>query len=155
MEELHEIPRDLALGAADERHLDQLLEDAIRDRARLAQCVELAHVLHGAELLDDAVRRHWRRLEADAASERLGELGDHVALRLDRLRVLDGTRGLEVAKVGEEPDAVALDEERAVRAVEADEVDDVDRVRDEERLLEQALQAGKTVVHAFSFRYSR
>ena len=68
---------------------------------------------------------------------------------------LDGARGLEVAEVGEEPDAVALDEERGVRAVEADEVDDVHRVRDEQRLLERLLQACKAVVHAFSFRYSR
>ena len=171
MEELHEIPRDLALGAADERHLDQPLEDAIRDRARAAQRVELARVLHGAQLLDDAVGRdrlerallqqlvvrvrHRGRLEADAAGERLGELADHVALRLHGLRLLDGTRGLEIAEVGEEPDAVALDEERAVRAVEADEVDDVHRVRDEERLLELALQACEAVGHAFSFRYSR
>ena len=171
VEELREIPGDLALGAPDERHLGQPLEDAIRDLAGAAERVELALVLHGAELLDEAVGRDGLRLsllqrlvarvgdrirlEADAAREGLRELADQVALRLDDLDAVDCARSLEIAKVGEEPDAVAVDDERGVRAVEADEVDDVHRVRDEQRLLELFLQTCKAIVHAFSFRYSR
>ena len=41
VEELLEIPGDLALRAPDERHLGQPLEDAVGDRARLAQLLEL------------------------------------------------------------------------------------------------------------------
>ena len=62
-------------------------------------------------------------------------------------------RGLDVAEVGEEPRAVLLDEERAVRALEAAEVADVRRVGDEQRLLEALAEAGDAVGHAFSFRY--
>ena len=132
--------------------------------------VELLLVLDGAQPLDepdardelepaaaqrlDLRVRERRRLEADAARQPLGEVGDHGALRLDDLDALDGARRLEVAEVGEELDALLVDEQRRVRALEAGEVDDVLRVRDEERLLERLPQAGDPVVHAFSLRYS-
>src|SRR6185312_8457463 len=64
VEELREIPGDVALGAPDERHLGQALEDAIRDRARAPESVELALVLDCAQALDDAAGRH--RLDAAA-----------------------------------------------------------------------------------------
>ena len=171
VEELGEVPRHLPLGAADERDLREPLEDAVRDRACASKRSELGLVLHRAQPLDDAVRRNRferslpqdfparvrdrGRLEADGAGQRLRELPDHIALRLHGLGLLDRARGLDVAEVGVEADAVVLDEQRAVRAVEADEVDDVHRVRHEERLFEPGLEACEAVGHAFSFRYSR
>jgi hypothetical protein len=134
--------------------------------------IELAVVLDRAQLLDHRLRE--RQLHAGAAqplverirehalegdlvpAQQLAELADRVALRLHRLDARDGACRLDVAEVREQPDAVALDEERAVRAVEADEVLDVDRVRDEQRPVEPLLQSADTIAHvSCSFRYSR
>src|SRR4051794_25939958 len=141
VEDLLQLPRDLALGAAAELHLREALVRAVRDRARLAERRQLTLVLDRTELLDrrlglrqlDAggaqpleqdIRQH--PFEGDTlAAEQLAERADRVALRLDRLDVSDLARRLDVAEVGEQADAVALDEQRAIRAVEADEVLDV------------------------------
>ena len=171
VEEPRQVPRHLALGAADERHLGEALEDAVGDRARVAEDLELALLLHRAQRLDEARVRHElepaalerlevgvddvRRLERDPARQLLGERTDHAALRLHELDALDGTRRLDVPEVGEELDALLVDEQRRVRALEAGEVDDVLRRRDEERLLDQRAEAFDASVHAFSFRYSR
>ena len=68
MEEAAQVPRDVALGAADEGDLGQALEDTVGDRAGTTERVELALVLDRAQLLDDAARRH--ELES-ALGERL------------------------------------------------------------------------------------
>ena len=56
VEEPRQIPCDLALGAADELHLGEALEDAVGDRARMAEDVELALLLDRAQRLDEADR---------------------------------------------------------------------------------------------------
>ena len=59
MEEPGQVPGDLALAAADEADLaGEPLEDAVGDRARPAQRVELALVLDRAQPLDEAGARH-------------------------------------------------------------------------------------------------
>jgi hypothetical protein len=63
-----------------------------------------------------------------------------VALGLLDVHALDLRGALGVAEVGEEPDAVGLDEDDGVRALEAGQVDDVRRRRDEQRLLEDLQQ---------------
>jgi len=71
MEEPRDLPRDVALGAADEPHLaHEPLEHPIRDGAGLFEQLELALVLDRAQLLDETFPRH----EVDAAAaELLGE----------------------------------------------------------------------------------
>ena len=170
VEELREVPRDVALRAPDERHTGEPLEDAVGDGAGAAKLLELPFLLDRAELLDRAARRHELEpavpehlvesvrqyaLERDSPRQLVGELGDQVPLRQHRFHPVDLARGLDVAKVGEEADAVVLHEECAVRALEAGEVADVGRVGDEERLLEQLPQSCDAIVHAFSFRYWR
>ena len=48
VEDLHEIPGDVALASADEVDIEEPLEGTVGDRGRPAQEVELALVLHGA-----------------------------------------------------------------------------------------------------------
>ncbi len=97
--------------------------------------VELAVVLDGAQLLDEALARH--ELEP-ASAQLLGERPrQDVRLEADRPERFSpsqpiserfvctvstpstASRRLDVAEVGEEPHPVGLDEERGVRAVEA------------------------------------
>src|SRR5689334_7431061 len=168
VEDLHQIPRDVPLTPPDEMDVEQPLERAVGDLARTAQELELGLVLDRSHRLDDPAARYeleapagerlvlrvgQHRLEAHTADQRLGKLGDERALRLHRFDVGNGARLLDVAEVGEEADAIRLDEQLCVRAVEAAEVANVDEVRDEQRLLQplpQAIDSG----HAFSFRYS-
>jgi len=171
VEEPRHVPRHVALGAPDERHLGQPLVHPVGDLAGTANRVQLTLVLDRAQLLDDAAARHElepallqhlelrirerRRLEGDPPRERLGELREHRTPRLHRLDAGDGARRVDVAEVREQPHALLVDEQDRVRAVEADEVEDVLRVRDEQRLLELLAQAGDAVAHPCSFRYSR
>ena len=171
VEEPPQIPCDLALGSADELHLGEALEDAVGDRARVAEDVELALLLDRAQRLDETDVRHEfepaaleclevgvddvRRLEADRSRQLLGERTDNSALRLHDLDAFDRARGFDVPEVREELHAFLVDEQRCVRALEAGEIDDVLGSRDEERLVDQRAQALDAVVHAFSFRYSR
>ena len=171
VEEARQIPRHLALGAADEADAGEALEDPVGDLAGAAEDLELALVLDRAERLDEAAVRDEveparlqrlvvgvddaRRLEADLPGEPLGERADHRPLRLHHLDTLDGRRRGDVAEVGKQLDALLVDEQCGVRALEAGEIDDVLRVRDEERLLDQGAEAVDASVHAFSFRYWR
>ena len=85
-----DVPGDVALAAADERHLaHEPLEHPVGDRAAAPERVELALVLDRAQLLDEALARHEIeaafaqllgereredvRLEADPAGEVVGE----------------------------------------------------------------------------------
>ena len=168
MEEPSEIPGHFELRTPDERDLAQSLEDTVGDPAGSAQARELPLLLDRAQALDGPAARHeiearlpqalvlterQRRLEADAAGERLGELADRVAARLHRLDARDGARLVDVPEVGEQPHAVALDEQRRVRAVEAAEVAHVDEIGDEQRLLQPFGEALEAVRHGRSFRY--
>src|SRR5205814_6975069 len=96
VEELREVPRDVALRAPDERQAGEPLEDAVGDGAGAAKLLELRFVLDRAQLLDGAARRHelestvpehlveavrQHALERDSPRELVGELGDQVALR--------------------------------------------------------------------------
>ncbi len=163
--EPRDVPRDVALAPADERHLaHEPLEHPVRDRAGAPEGLELALVLDRAQLLDEPLARNEVdpapaqllrerpgediRLEADASAELLREPADQGALRLHRLDALDGSRLLDVAEVGEEPRALRFDEQRDVRAVEPGEVEDVDRVRDQKRLLEEGAQPCDPCTHA-------
>ncbi len=125
--------------------------------------VQLVLVLHDPELLDEPVRGdrldparveprvalegERGRLEADRAREQLGQRLVEVALRLDELGALDRPAALGIAVVGEDPDALVVDQERRVRAREAREVAHVRRVGDEERLLELLAQLVDPGVH--------
>ncbi len=63
VEQLLHPPRELALGASDERLLRERGERAVRDRARRPDRFHLAGLLHRPKRLDHAVRR----LELEAA----------------------------------------------------------------------------------------
>ena len=164
-----DVPGDVPLAAADEPDLaHKPLEHPVRDRAGPPEGLELTVVLHGAQSLDKAGARHQLepvfpqllgirpredvRLEAEPAREVLAEPPDQRPLRLHRLDVLDGLRGLDVAEVSEEAHPVRLDEQCRVGAVQPGQVEDVDRVRDEERLLEQLPQLFDPLAHAAPFR---
>src|SRR5439155_8845776 len=163
VEELLHPPRELALGPPDERLARNALEGPARDRRGPSDRVELGLVLHGTEPLDEAAPRdevdagraeelvarirEVLPLEADAAGEEAGEPGVERALRLDELDPLDGAPGHGVAEVGEEPDALSIDDERGVCALEAAQVADVRRLGDEERLLQSRLQPFDAVAH--------
>ena len=132
--------------------------------------VELVLVLDRAQLLDEPVARHEvdasrveprvplerkrRRLEADRPVQDLGQRLEEVTLRLDELDAVDRSRGLGVAEVREDADALGLDEERGVRALEPAEIEDVGRVGDEQRLLQPLAQAVDALAHELAPRYS-
>jgi len=78
VEETDEVPRHLALRAADERHLGQPLEHAIRDLAGAAEGIELVLVLHQAHVVDE--RTH--------VVHALGFLKDHRQARGDAVPVV-------------------------------------------------------------------
>ena len=99
--------------------------------------------------------REGRSLEREPSRKPFRELGENGAPGLHGLHSLDRARRLDVAEVGEELDALVVDQQDRVRAVEADEIEDVLGIRDEQRLLELLAQACHTVGHAFSFRYWR
>src|SRR5206468_7115398 len=82
------------------------------------------------------------------------QVGIEVPPRLDELDAGHATGGVRVAKVGEEPCPVRLDEERCIRALEPRQVADVDRVRDEQRLLERRAQAVEAAAHFLLARKS-
>ena len=171
--EPRDVPGDVTLVSADERHLaHEPLEHAVGDRARAPERLELALVLDGTQLLDETLARHELeparaqllgerprehvRLEADPAREVFTEPTDQGTLRLHRLDTVDGLRRLDVAEVGEEPHPLRLDEQRGVRALEAGQVEDVDEVGDEQRLLEEPAQPFDPGAHSiFSLRCSR
>ena len=145
-----------------ERLLDERGIDGVGDGACPADRIDLTPVLHRAERLDDAARRHEvgpagpdrlplrvgqpRRLESHPpAGEKLTERTDDVARRSHDLDAADGLRRLEVAEVGvERRPAARFDEQRAVGAVEAGQIADVDAVGDEERLLDRRAETLET-----------
>ena len=170
VEEHLDPPRELALGTTDELLLGELLVDPVRDPGRSADRPELRIVLHRAQGLDQAAARNElraargerlprgvrerARLEADPAGEELGEVAVQIALQQLDLDALDGARALRVAEVGEQANAVGLDQQRRVRADEAGQVADVGRRADEERLLERLAQPIDAAVHCLPARNS-
>ena len=104
--------------------------------------------------------RHVVGLERDP---RLGQLvqscsepAEQIAVGLDDLDAVERARGLHVAAVGREHDAIGPDREGGVRAVETGEVTDVDRSRDEEAPRTQRRQGGTEtrdpMAHVSSFK---
>jgi hypothetical protein len=162
-EELLHPPRELALGAPDEALAGEPVEGDARDLGGAPDRRQLVLVLDRPQLLDEAVARdrldpagvqprvalegERRRLEPDAAREQLGQRLEKIALGFDELDALDLAPPLRVAIVGEEPDALGLDEESCVRAVQPAQVEDVALVGDEERLLEPFAEAIDAIVH--------
>jgi hypothetical protein len=150
-------PRELALGAADDRLGREALVRTRRDRGRLADGVQLAGLLHRAQALHEPAARHElgvprgerrpgvvghvRGLEPDAPFEELRDVADERTRGLRDLEPVECAGPLGVAEVGEEAHTLRLDERGGVRAREAGQVADVDEARDEQRLLEQRLQA--------------
>jgi hypothetical protein len=170
VKELLHAPGEIALGAADEALAPEAVEGLVRDLGRAANGLELIVVLDHAERLDDSVRRDrldtagiqprvpfvrdGGRLEADLAAELVGEALEQVALRLDDLDPVELVGALQIAEVGEQANAVGLDEERGVRAGETGQVADVDGIGDEERALERLAQPGDPVAHRLFTRNS-
>ncbi len=169
MQELLHPPGEVGLGLPDEvAFVDEALERDVRDLRRPADRIQLVLVLDDAQLFDEAVAgnrvdsssvqprvalvRERRALEADAAGEQLREGLVEVALRLDELGAFDGAGAFRVPEVGEQLDALGLDEQGRVRAREPGEVADVRRVGDEQRLLELGPQTVDAVVHELSAR---
>jgi hypothetical protein len=153
VEQLLDRPGDIALGPADEAFVRESLEHAVGDLAGALDRGQLLFVLDGAQPfheaaardgLDRPVAKHfvpgvWDEvgLEADRAREASRKIFQQRAFRLFELDSLDRARSLRVAKVGEEPQAIRLDQECRVRALEAEEVEDVRRIGDEQRFLER------------------
>ena len=82
--------------------------------------------------------RHVLRLEGDRAADQSRQLPAQVAveiaLRANDLDPLHAAGGLDVAPVGQEPDAIRCGESGGVRARESGQVADIRSVRDEQRL---------------------
>jgi hypothetical protein len=161
-------PGELAFRTADELLLGEPLVDPGRDsgrrsnRAQLRLVLDRAQALHKAAAGDQVSVARGQgfprgvggraRLEADRAREEAREVGVEIALEQLDLDAVHGPRALGVAKVGEEADALGLDQECRVRADEAGQVTDVRGRADEERLLELLPQPFDTVVHRPSAR---
>jgi hypothetical protein len=164
VEELRKRPGDVPFRAPDEPLLGEPLERAVGDRARTPKRVELVLVLDCAQPLDETAARHRLDrtrlerlparvrhvvgLEADPAGEPVCEIPQQRARRLLELDAGDCARRLGIAKVGEEPHAVRLDQQRGVRALEAGQVAHAYGVRYEQRLLERRAQPLDAGVHA-------
>jgi hypothetical protein len=71
----------------------------------------------------------------------LGDRQGQVARGLHELDPVELSRLRRVAKVGEDTNALGLDEQRRVRARHPGQPADIDRRRDEQRLLELRAQA--------------
>src|SRR5437016_9958359 len=141
VEELFDRPGDISLRAPGEGLSCQPLVDAIRDRARATDRVELLLVLDGAQRFDEARPRDELqasgaerlvsgvgdecRLEADATGQPPRQIRKERPIRLDELDALDLAPGGGVTSVGEKLQAIRLDEQCRVRALETDEVEDV------------------------------
>ena len=164
VEELLHPPGEVGLGLPDEvAFVDETLERDVRDLCRPADRIKLVLVLDHAQLFDEAVARNSvdsscvqprvalvgerGALEADAAGEMLREGLVEVAFGLHELGAFDGSGAFRVPEVGEQPNAVGLDEQGRVRAHESGEVANVRRVGDEQRLLELGPQTVDPVVH--------
>src|SRR5207244_13474900 len=78
VEELVDPPGDVTLRAPGERLMRQPLVDAIRDRARATDCVELLLVLDSAQRFDEA--RPWVELEASGAEGLVAGVRDECRL---------------------------------------------------------------------------
>ena len=151
---LLEPPRELGLGATDERLPAELLVHLVGDRGGAPERLQLAGLLHRAERLDrparrdelDAARpqrlrvgeRQVPRLDRDPpAREQLGERRHDVPRRPVERDAVDRARRLRVAKVRVERRlACRVDEHGRVRAREAGQVAHVDEARDEQRVVE-------------------
>src|SRR5207244_4185260 len=84
VEELVDPPGDVTLRAPVKRLIRQPLVDAIRDRARATDCVELLLVLHSAQRFDEA--RPWDELEASGAEGLVAGVRDECRLEADAAR---------------------------------------------------------------------
>ena len=163
MEELLDRPRNVPLRSPAEALGGEPLEHAVSDLAGLLDRRQLAFVFDGAQALDeraprnrlDAVRGEGGMarvadevgLEADRAGELRGQVLQDRALRLLELDAVDRTGGFGVAKVGEQPHTLLVDEQRGVRAREPGEVEDVRRIGDKQWLLERRAQALDASAH--------
>src|SRR6266511_2222868 len=94
-----------------------------------------------------ALEREARGFEADPAREQLRERLVEIPFRLDEVHAVDSAGALGITVVGEEPNAIRLDEERRIRALQPGEVTHVGRIGDEQRLLEPGAKALDAVVH--------
>ncbi len=153
--------REVALGGMLAQPGQQTLERVVGDRARAADAIDLAGVLHSAQPFDELARGY----EVDAR-ERLGVFEllrprDRVLLepeprpgvdRASKDLALDRTGGadldvgtctrrvellvrtLRVAPVGDEAGAVPGDEQHAGRTGEPGQVTDIGELRDEQRI---------------------
>jgi len=165
VQELTHPPGDLALAVADPRLSRERLERAVGDQGNTADLLDLACVLHGTQPFDEARRRHQLEraggkacvlrerqrvgLEGELTAQLLGEIAQERPLRQLGFDPGGLTSRIDVAKVREQARrAAGRDEQRGVRALEPRQVRDVDQVRDQQRLLEQALQPFDAGAHA-------
>jgi hypothetical protein len=161
-------PGNVPLGTPRERFLCEPLVHRVRDSRSAADLVELGRLLHGAQLLDDPIRRDQVETRAREgrmpsnrevvgleghrtlreAGQRGGNTRCELAVDQHRLDAFDLAGRTDVAPIREEDDLLVLHEHKRVRALKAAQIADIHRVRDEEALSAQTPELRSKPLHA-------